>query len=392
MNAPGKSPNMDTEYYSGWLTHYGESIANTSTQVYAQYLDTILAMNGSVSIYMGHGGTNFGFGNGANTGGSASDYQPTITSYDYNAPINENGDHGIGSDGLDKYLATKTIIQKYVSTPLPPEPAPIPRRSFGSVSLSQVYSLWDNLDQLCPHPVKNQPSPLTMEKLGQNYGFVLYRTQIDLDIGTYTIQIDNVRDRVHIFADQNFVGIIYRKNPTEKVSLEVTQKGMVLDILLENMGRVNYGPYLTDPKGIGQVTINSNPLSNWTMYTLPLEAPFPLTNAQKLRNHNFDISNTKFTEQAEIKSPAFYVGELTLTGSPIYDTYINTRGWTKGSVWINDFNLGRYWETQGPQHALYVPRSVLYSNNPAKIVVFELEQPHQPQFEIMFTGERDFQP
>lgn len=375
MNAPGKSPNMNTEFYSGWLTHYGEKIANTSTSSFTQYLDRIFSLNGSVSIYMGHGGTNFGFFNGANTGGNSNDFHPSITSYDYNSPINENGDHGFGSDGLDKFVATKNIIKKYVTYPIPSEPAPVPRTAYGPVTFSQVFSLWDNRALLCPNPISGV-NPISMEKLGQDYGFTLYSSTLTgIPVGTHTLEIDTVHDRAQIFINQKFSGTIFRQNPSP-ISVSIPQLNSKVDILLENMGRVNYGPYLTDSKGIGSLKINSQVITNWTMCTLPLDG-------NQLRNLKYS-----HPFPGNSGTPSFYKASLQIPGNPT-DTYINTRGWSKGNVFMNSVNAGRYWETEGPQHALYIPKSMLSVSNPVEILVFELENAN-PKGTMTFTGVQDF--
>lgn len=199
MNPQGMSPNMCTEFYSGWLTHWTEAIANTSTEAFVKSLDQVLSdHNASISVYMAHGGTSFGFWSGANFG---SFYQPDITSYDYNAPIAEDGRHGIGKDGADKFAATLAILQKYQnagSAPPPPEPA-APVFFETNFTLTEAADLLDNIPVLT-NGTFAAPYPSTTEKYGQHYGFTLFSTFL-AQPGNGTLVINGVRDRAQVFVD-----------------------------------------------------------------------------------------------------------------------------------------------------------------------------------------------
>jgi len=363
FNAVGMSPPMCSEFYSGWLTHWGEKMANTSSHNLASSLDSLVGSKykASFSMYMAFGGTNFGYWSGANGGGDS--YQPHITSYDYDSPLSEGGDHGFGSDGIDKYQAVREVLIKY--NPSPPEPTPIPKKSYGDFSLNLTATLFTNLDILSPGNLthKGVPDVGSMESFGQNYGFILYSTQIPASLDpstmTGTLQVTQVRDRVQIFVDGLPAGVIYRTSP-KAITVPIGKK---LDLLVENMGRLNYGGGMTDPKGITkEVTWNGKKISgNWTVHSLPL----------LFDSH---IAHLPFVHSNPPKSarPVFYRGSLSISGSPT-DTYLLSSGLGKGHMWINGFHLGRYWENKGPQHTLYVPRNVLKQGT-NDLVVLELDK------------------
>jgi len=294
-----------------------------------------------VNFYMFCGGTNFAFLNGANSEGP-NDFQPVVTSYDYDGPLTEAG------DPTDKYVAIRNVIGKYTQLPPGPAPQPSPKKSYGTVSLDQKASVFDLVAKLTP--VTNT-STLTFEELGLAYGFVLYRTTLQT-VRQGTLTINGLHDRAYVFGYQQLIGVLQRPF-NNSISINLPQ-GSSLDILVENQGRVNYGPYINDPKGILEgVTINNQPIQNWYMYPLPLT----------------DLSSLAFSPRGGTQAPgSFYSGSFTVDPAMILDSFLDTRGWGKGNVWINGFNLGRYFNV-GPQFSLYVPYPILKPGQNTMIVL-----------------------
>jgi beta-galactosidase len=230
-------------------------------------------------------------------------------------------------------------------------PKPIKKTAYGMVQMSWQANLFTNLDRLA-EPILSTCS-LPMEKFGQNYGFIVYSTVISGPRPVETLHIQDVRDRALVFLDNEFIGVVERGCNHEPIAVSVPKEGARLSILVENMGRVNYGPYLKDHKGITEgVRLGFQFLFDWTIHTLPLE----------------DLSPLVFEEITKQQGPAFYKGMLSVDHAA--DTFIDMEGWTKGVVFINGFNLGRYWE-KGPQKTLYVPAPLLRQGS-NEIVIFEL--------------------
>ena len=340
-----EGPLMCAEFWNGSPPqHWGEEWRRREAAEVARDLDAMLAVGASVNFYMFHGGTNFGFMAGANHFGV--DYLPDLTSYDDDAPLSESG------DPTPKFFACRDVIAKHV--PLPPLtlPTPAPKRAYGEVRLDEIAPLMANLERLSK-PVLG-PYPLPMEMLGQSYGFILYRTTVRGPRGKKPLVLQDVHDRALVFVDGEFRGVIDRNMKESPVQLDFHAGESRLDILVDNMGRINYGPLLHDRKGITEgVRLGQQFLFDWTMF------PLPLDNTRRLR----------FGAAAEAAGPTFHRGVL-VVDEPA-DTFLALPGWTKGIVWINGFNLGRYWEEKGPQRTLYVPAPLLQPGH-NEIVVFEL--------------------
>ena len=313
----------------------------------------MLEKGASVNFYMFHGGTNFGFMNGANHSDA---YEPTVTSYDYDAPLNEAG------DPTPKYYAVREVLSKYVDID---DDIPVklsPKKSYGDVTMTRKALLFASLDKLSEPVERTCPEP--MEKLGQNYGFILYRTQLNGYKGHLPLEIKDVHDRALIFLDGRYIDVIYRNDKGKKVFLDLSGGNSTLDILVENMGRVNYGPYLKDYKGITEsVRLDYHFLFGWTIYPLPLE----------------DLSKLCFDDASVPAISSFYKASFNV--DEVADTFVELDGWVKGVVWINGFNIGRYWNI-GPQRTLYVPAPLLRKGE-NEIIIFEV---HEPQnLTVKFT-------
>ncbi|XP_049412240.1 beta-galactosidase 17 isoform X1 [Solanum stenotomum] len=388
FNAPGKSPPLSTEFYTGWLTHWGEHIANTDATVTASYLERILSKNGSAVLYMAHGGTNFGFYSGANTGADETDYKPDLTSYDYDAPIKESGD-------IDnpKYQALRRVIAKYTAAPLPSVPSNTEKKAYGLIKLQKTKSLFNIVDTTYFDGVTESENPLAMESLGQMFGFMLYVSDYKAKANGSLLFIPKVHDRAQVFIscpsdnyeeNPKYVGTVARWSNTS-IRLPHTQctSDSRIYILVENMGRINYGQYIFGKKGIlSPVYLDGKPLQKWKM--LPI--PFHNLNEDQKNNSVISDAYTDLRKSVLIKlknkqnyhpAPAFYTGHLTV--DEVKDTFLSFRGWSKGVAFINGFNLGRFWPSFGPQCNLYVPAPILQEGKNL-VVILELEAPNAELF------------
>jgi beta-galactosidase len=284
-----------------------------------------------------HGGTNFGYTAGANAF-TPVQFQPDVTSYDYDAPINEQG------RATSKYKVMRQLIAQYTDHPLPEPPAPIPVMTIPSISMDRVGTLWDHL----PAP-KRSPVPLPMEHFDQQGGMILYRTKL-IGHKSGTLTITEPHDYALVFLNGQFIDTVYRDGGNWTVKLPKTDvKDPQLDILVEGMGHINFAQYMIDRKGItDRVTLNGMTLFNWEIYPLPLAAAPATTSAQR-------ASSTNITATPQDKGVIFK-GSFTIDFAE--DTYFDLSGYKKGVIWVNGHCLGRYWYV-GPQQHLYCPASWL---------------------------------
>ncbi|MDQ8737107.1 beta-galactosidase [Paenibacillus sp. LHD-38] len=343
-----RGPLMCMEYWNGWFDHWGEEHHVRNGEEVAQVFEDMLSLGASVNFYMFHGGTNFGFTSGAN-GLERDHYEPTVTSYDYNAPLNEAG------DSTEKYFAIRDIIAKYTDLPEMEVPKALPKQAYGTVLATCDAVLFDQLHQLS-EPI-HSVTPEPMERYGQNNGFIVYETFISGPREKKELIIQDCHDRALVYLDDEFKGIIERWDSSKKVHFEVPNGGARLRILVENMGRINYGPFLADRKGITEGVRHGNQfLYGWTIWTLPLDNLKPLSFAA--------------IEKETTNGPAFYRAELNIEHAPA-DTFLKLEGWSKGVVYVNGFNLGRYWKA-GPQQTLYIPAPLLRQGS-NEIIVFDID-------------------
>lgn len=339
-----EGPLMCMEFWNGWFDHWMEPHQTRPADDVAQTLEEMLAEGASVNFYMFHGGTNFGFLNGAN---HIKAYEPTATSYDYDTLLAESG------EPTAKFYAVRAVLEKYAELPPLELPAPILRRAYGQVAMSRASGLFDRLDALSEPVRRTNPEP--MEKVGQAYGYIVYSTFVTGPRTGQSLTIQDVRDRALVYANGRYVGAVERWNP-HSLPLEVPPEGLRLDILVENMGRVNYGPLLRDRKGITEgVRLDNQFLYDWTIYPLPLDS---------LTGEVIEGDGVATPDGM----PSFYQG--TFTVREIADTFLRLDGWTKGNVYVNGFHLGRYWEA-GPTKTLYIPGPLL-REGVNELVVLEL--------------------
>ena len=358
-------PLMCSEFWIGWFDSWGGHHHVTDVAEIAKSLDELLARGASVNIYMFHGGTNFGFTNGANDKGT---YAPIVTSYDYDAPLDEAG------NPTAKYWAMRDVIAKHAARTdrgeetsvgsaerRTAEPSPRSQSAVVSTSFRSVSSLWQIADRLGEWTKHEQPP--TTDSLGHYSGFTLYRTEIERQ-GSAILQLGEVRDRAQVFVNQRAVGVLARDHRDRALTLPADARG-TLDLLVEDQGRVDYGPRIGEPKGlIAPATVNGSPVTGWQ--ALPLNLDDIAVVAEELR--------TRSGEDADIVAgPAFARATFdapVADGEVITDLFLDTIDWAKGVAWINGFCLGRYW-SRGPQRTLYVPAPVLKPKD-NELIILEL--------------------
>ncbi len=351
-------PLMCGELWCGWFDHWYEEGHDRKTEEVASMIDEFFDIGGSFNFYMFHGGTNFGFLNGANHMGGT--YQPTVTSYDYCAPLTESG------DTTELYNLIRERIAKRSGNPIPDIKIENSKKAaYGVVELTESAPLLSNLDNISK-PVYSVNTK-TMEELGQDFGYVLYSTEIDGPFEEQELELVKLHDRAHIFINGKLAGIRERSRRRDEIKIEI-EKGekIKLDILIENMGRVNYGPKLLDKKGIvGGVIIGARYHFGWNHYSLPME----------------DLSGLEWTAAAPSSMPTFYKGTLNIEGAPA-DTFIKLSRFEKGFCMINGFNLGRFYNSAGPQKTLYVPAPILREGE-NEIIVFESDRCEKPEVSFL---------
>ena len=348
-------PDFCMEYWNAWGDHWGEKHHTRDSIENCQNLDYMLSVGASATIYMAHGGTSFGFMNGANDYCDGK-YLPYINSYDFDAPVNECG------DASDKFYAYREIISKYKNGVSRDKPAPTKKIKYGNVALEQSVAVLDSVDTLARKHLSVEPE--TMEYFGQNYGFIHYRTRVTGNLVEQKLLFLGVHDRAQVFLDKKPIGSLNRGDANKALTISTPPEGAQLDVLVENMGRVNYGPMLRhEKKGLlDGVCLGYQHLFNWETWCLPME------NLSKLKfgplENNEDI-------------PAYHRGHFTANEQG--DTFLKVPG-KKGVCWINGFNLGRYWEI-GPQRTLYVPAPLIRKGR-NEIIILELHRLNDLHFEL----------
>ncbi|MDY0099934.1 MAG: beta-galactosidase [Bacteroidales bacterium] len=339
-------PVFSSETYPGWLTHWGEKWARPDTTDLLREVKYLMDNKKSFNLYVIHGGTNFGFTAGANSGRKG--YEPDITSYDYDAPIDENG------KVTPKYMALRKLIGSYLpkGSKLPEIPGPVNSFDIPPIGLGIFTSVWDNL----PASVRSV-QPQSFEAYNQDYGFILYKTKL-IGHKSGTLKVTELHDYATVFLDGEFVGTLDRSEGINTIEIPAGKsESPVLEIFVEAMGRINYGEYIIDRKGITErVTLNGMTLMNWDVYNLPMDDKF--------------IYGLRSSGRTPGKRGIFFRGNFFI--KPEGDTFLDMTNFKKGVVWVNGHNLGRYWET-GPQKRLYCPASWLRDGQ-NEIIIFDLLQ------------------
>ena len=353
----GQGPYMVAEFYSGWLDHWAEPFVKIGSEEIANQTKKYLDAGVSFNYYMAHGGTNFGFASGANYN-EESDIQPDITSYDYDAPISEAG------WATPKFMAIREVMQKYSKTKLEPIPEKIPVIKYPNQG---IKSSMDVLSWIKKEKAVINDQPLTFEKLGQGHGYVLYRKRFTQPISSGKLKIEGLRDFATVYVNGVKVGELNRVFKNYELTLSIPFNG-ILEILVENMGRINYGAEIVhNTKGIiSPVFINEYEISGgWEMYKMPM-------------------SEVPVVKNETIKTGRPVLYEATVNIEKLADTFLDMTNWGKGIVFVNGHNLGRYWKV-GPQQTLYVPGCWLKAGENKFVVLEQLNE--NTQTELTFTDQ-----
>lgn len=349
-NFNGKGPFYIAEWYPAWFDWWGSPHHTVPAKEYVNKLDAILAAGISINMYMFHGGTTRGFMNGANLK-DTTPYEPQISSYDYDAPLDEAG------NATEKFKQFRSIIQKYLpqNVVLPNVPEKKKTITIDNISFNQSNSLFNIL----PSPINNK-IPLTFEDLKQAYGYVLYSTALPSH-QSGVLKFNGLNDYAIVMIDKKVIGVLDRRLNQDSIIISSSTKNEKLDILVENLGRIDFGSHLLqNKKGItGNVELNGKQIFNWKMYKLPFD-----NMQQTLQNK----------QQGFMKDiPVIKKGNFTI--NEVADTYLDMSNWGKGLIFVNGHNLGRYWNI-GPQQTIYLPGEWL-KKGVNEIEVFEMLKPAQ---------------
>lgn len=353
------TPKMCTEFWCGWFDHWGEEHHTRGSDSVAGEIKDFLNIDASFNFYMFHGGTNFGFTAGANC---YEEYQPTVTSYDYCALLTEWGDY------TPAYYAVRELLLKAQNLPETELPASPELQTIGKVELDESTSLISNFDNLGErHRV---PLPESMEYFGQNSGMIYYETKLEQIYDPRELRVANVHDTAYVYIDGEHKATIDRRDENKVAGYDTFKfdgctDGCTIGVLVDAMGRVNYGEHLYDRKGIDAIRYGNQNLMGYDVVTLPLDNP------EKI---DFSLEGGKY--------PLFMRGHFKAQSQN--DCFVHLDGFKKGCVYINGFNIGRYWEI-GPQRALYIPGVLLKDEN--EIIILELEGCEKAEVEI--TAEPD---
>jgi beta-galactosidase len=333
-------PRMCGEYWVGWFDHWGEQHHTTKPATSADGLEWMLSRDISVNLYMFHGGSTWGYMNGANFSRA---YEPDISGYDYDSPLDEAG------RPTAKFNAFREVIRKHAppGTEFPELPSSLPTAVVPRFELTESALLTARLPK-----AQRSDRPVSMEVLGQNYGFALYRTKPPRG-GKGVLEIAEARDYAVVCQGGRRLGVLDRRLNQTKLEVDLTTTAP-LEILVENMGRVNFGPRLVDDhKGIvGRVTFDGQELTGWDIYPLPFD----------------DAARWPFSKKP-VTGPALHRATFQLPAAG--DMFLDMRGCGKGVAWVNGRNLGRYWRI-GPQQSLFVP-GVWLKKGSNEVIVLDLE-------------------
>ena len=353
-------PNMCGEYWCGWFDHWYEEHHVREAEELAGLHRDMLASGASLNFYMFHGGTNFGFMNGANHGGK---YEPTITSYDYNALLSESGDM------TPAYYAVRKINEEFFGELPPLTCKNSEKKAYGKVELTEKAFVLDTLEAIST-PVKTA-EPKFMEQIGQGYGFTLYSTTVKGPITDQMLDFDCVHDRAIVYVNGEKKGWYERSRHQDNIRIDLrTGEEIKLDILVENMGRINYGPMIRDRKGMTGIRFGQRNHYGWQMYPLEMK----------------DLSGVKYEKcDGGVEKSSFLRGVLNIEGEP-KDTFIRLDGFHHGFVMVNGFNLGRYYNDAGPQKTLYCPAPMLKTGE-NEILVFETDSSDRNVIEFVDVPE-----
>jgi beta-galactosidase len=339
------------EYWAGWFDHWGDNHASTNTDKQVAEYESLLRQGYSINLYLLWGGTSFGWMNGANSNGK--DYQPDVTSYDYDAPINERG------KPQEKYFKLRDAITRVTGVQPPPVPPVDKVVVYPIESARESASLWDNL----PKPILSLKL-MTMEEVGQSCGYILYTTHLEASQSGQLV-LDGLHDYARIYVDHVLIGVLDRRLNQDALEISASSKDRELAILVENSGRINYNVVLRkESKGIvNRVLLAGKELSGWSIY------PLPMDHTEKLHY-----------SKSACTGPCFFRASLIASSTP-QDTFLKTDSIQKGFAWINGTPLGRAWDA-GPQASLLMPGSWLKKGK-NHLVVFDMQANGAPALQTV---------
>ena len=344
-----KWPLMCTEFWDGWFSRWSEEIVRREAEDLAQDVKKMLQL-GSMNLFLLRGGTNFGFISGCSARKTKD--LPQITSYDFDAPITEWG------QPTEKYYAVQRVTHEVFTELEQMEPISRQAKAYGSFPLLGTANLLDVAADITEEILLDYPQP--MEQIGQNHGYILYRSDIKNQYHEERLKALETHDRCHFYINQEHLATQYREEIGDEMLFSADTERIQIDVLVENMGRVNYGYKLGAPsqsKGVkGGIMINHQFRKGWKHYALKFDQEM----LAKLDCYS--------APPERVKTPTFYRFEAKL--DDIADTFIDCSKYGKGCISVNGFNLGRYWN-EGPIHYLYVPSGLLKEKN--EFIVFETE-------------------
>lgn len=351
MERHGKKwPIMCMEYWDGWFNRWNEPIIKRDGQELAAEVKDMLEV-GSLNLYMFHGGTNFGFYNGCSARGVLD--LPQVTSYDYDALLTEWG------EPTEKYFHVQKAIKEVCPEVWQAEPRKKEPMNLGTYPVKESVSLFATKDQMVQ--AQQAMYPLSMEEAGEGYGYMLYSVELKNYFHENKLKIVEASDRIQVYVDGKYQTTQYQETVGEELTIngQPDKKEISLDVLVENLGRINYGFKLNSPtqsKGIrGGIMQDIHFHQGYRHY--------PLTLAEK------QLQAIDYTAGNNPQQPSFYRIEVEL--DTLGDTFIDCSDYGKGVVFINGVNLGRYWEV-GPIRSLYCPKEFLKKGH-NEVVIFETE-------------------
>ena len=337
------APKMCSEFWSGWFDKWGARHETRPAKDMVEGMDEMLSKGISFSLYMTHGGTSFGHWAGANSPGFA----PDVTSYDYDAPINEYG------QATPKFWELRKMMQKYSDKKLPNVPkAPMPIITVPKFELTEFAPFYRN-QHLIP-----SVNPQTFEEMNLGWGMTYYVTALP-EVPVQSTLTMEAHDYAQVFIDDVYIGKIDRVKNEKSLTLPPVKKGQTLAILVEAMGRINFGRAIKDFKGIvGDVVINAEDVEkgNDVAWTLKKWTMTPISDDYNKAVKAFDTNKIErplsdgFAKRENGRG--YYRGYFNL--KKVGDTFLNFETWGKGQVYVNGHAMGRIWSI-GPQQTLYVP-------------------------------------
>ncbi|MBA8779534.1 beta-galactosidase [Staphylococcus schleiferi subsp. coagulans] len=349
-------PLMCMEFWDGWFNRWGEAVIKRDSDDLAKEVKEAIQL-GSVNLYMFHGGTNFEFWNGCSARGTKD--LPQVTSYDYHAPLDEAG------NPTPKYFALQKMLKDVLPDVQQHEPKVKTFMAKKDIPLTNKVNLFEVLEEISTKTTSFYPQ--SMEEAGSGYGYMMYRTTLTRATEQEKLRIVDARDRVHCFIDQECVYQAYQEEIGDTFEVNLKSNQPQVDVLVENMGRVNYGYKLlaaTQRKGIGQGLMQDlHFVQNWEQFDIDF----------------YKLKEEHFQRAWSAQQPAFYRYEFELETPD--NTHIDVSGFGKGVVLVNGFNIGRYWEV-GPSQSLYISKAFLKQGK-NEIIVFDSEGKYAESIDLI---------